>query len=274
MKVSQVMTRDVKTVRPDQTAKDAAKFMLSEDAGSMPVSEGDRLIGASAQELSGIGANIFGSYFNFSKANLIAPPVSEISVGGLKVKLQSTKLADVNKRLGGTIMSKGDATWLCYHADDTNTWFISNAFGGQEFVMMVAVEANKKTPGDCEAANDKFKPPVFDVPGIGAKLSEYHTGYRAFSRQLLESIDLETGAERPLTSVPPEFSVQDIAISPDGLQAWVTAKKDNIARGPVRDGVVTECPHGDGSPPYRVRSPPRWPLRSACSRARFSLGFS
>ena len=45
MKVSQVMTRDVKTVRPDQTAKDAAKFMLSEDAGSMPVSDGDRLIG-------------------------------------------------------------------------------------------------------------------------------------------------------------------------------------------------------------------------------------
>ena len=45
MKVSQVMTRDVKTVRPDQTAKEAARFMLSEDAGSMPVSEGDRLIG-------------------------------------------------------------------------------------------------------------------------------------------------------------------------------------------------------------------------------------
>jgi CBS domain-containing protein len=45
MKVSQVMTRDVKTVRPDQTAKEAASFMLSEDAGSMPVSDGDRLIG-------------------------------------------------------------------------------------------------------------------------------------------------------------------------------------------------------------------------------------
>ncbi len=45
MKISQVMTRDVKTVRPDQTAAEAAKFMLSEDAGSMPVSEGDRLIG-------------------------------------------------------------------------------------------------------------------------------------------------------------------------------------------------------------------------------------
>lgn len=45
MKISQVMTKDVKTVRPDQTARDAANFMLSEDAGSMPVSEGDRLIG-------------------------------------------------------------------------------------------------------------------------------------------------------------------------------------------------------------------------------------
>ena len=45
MKVSEVMTRDVKTVRPDSTAKEAASFMLSEDAGSMPVSDGDRLIG-------------------------------------------------------------------------------------------------------------------------------------------------------------------------------------------------------------------------------------
>ena len=45
MKVSQVMTRDVTTVRPDQTVEEAAKFMLREDAGSMPVSDGDRLIG-------------------------------------------------------------------------------------------------------------------------------------------------------------------------------------------------------------------------------------
>ncbi|HET9810759.1 MAG TPA: CBS domain-containing protein [Sphingomicrobium sp.] len=45
MKVSDVMTREVKTVRPDQTAREAANFMLSEDAGSMPVSDGDRLIG-------------------------------------------------------------------------------------------------------------------------------------------------------------------------------------------------------------------------------------
>ena len=45
MKVSDVMTRDVQTIRPDQTAREAANFMLSADAGSIPVTEGERLIG-------------------------------------------------------------------------------------------------------------------------------------------------------------------------------------------------------------------------------------
>src|SRR5205085_1418075 len=45
MKVSEVMTRDVQTVRPDQSAREAASFMLRADAGAIPVLEGDRLIG-------------------------------------------------------------------------------------------------------------------------------------------------------------------------------------------------------------------------------------
>ena len=45
MRISDVMTRDVATVRPDQTAREAANFMLNSDAGSIPVTEGDRLIG-------------------------------------------------------------------------------------------------------------------------------------------------------------------------------------------------------------------------------------
>lgn len=123
---------------------------------------------ASAQELSGIGANLFGNYFSFAKANLEAAPVSEIVVGGLEVKLQSTKLADLQKRFGGTIMSAGDATWICYHADDANTWFMSNALGGQEFVMMVAVEAASKMPNGCEEASDSFALPDMGIPGLGA----------------------------------------------------------------------------------------------------------
>jgi predicted transcriptional regulator len=45
MKVSEVMTRDVQTIRPDQPVQEAASFMLSNDAGSIPVTDGDRLIG-------------------------------------------------------------------------------------------------------------------------------------------------------------------------------------------------------------------------------------
>ena len=45
MKVSEVMTRDVQTVRPDQPVQEAASFMLSADAGSIPVIDGNRLIG-------------------------------------------------------------------------------------------------------------------------------------------------------------------------------------------------------------------------------------
>ena len=45
MKISEVMTRDVATVQADQTAQEAANFMLTGDAGSIPVTDGDKLIG-------------------------------------------------------------------------------------------------------------------------------------------------------------------------------------------------------------------------------------
>ncbi len=45
MKISEVMTTDVETVTPDQSAREAARFMLRAEAGSIPVTEGDRVIG-------------------------------------------------------------------------------------------------------------------------------------------------------------------------------------------------------------------------------------
>ena len=45
MKISEVMTTEVETVSADQTAREAASFMLRADAGSIPVCEGDKLIG-------------------------------------------------------------------------------------------------------------------------------------------------------------------------------------------------------------------------------------
>ena len=136
---------------------------------------------ASAQQLSGIGANIFGNYFNFAKPNLEAAPVSEIALGGMKVKLQSTKLADVQKKHGGTIMRADDATWICYHADGTNTWLMSNPLGGQEFVMMVAVEASSKMPNGCEEAGDGFAAPDMGIPGLGAGTAELKEVFGAAS---------------------------------------------------------------------------------------------
>ena len=45
MKVTEFMSQDVQTVSPDQPIREAAQFMLRADAGAMPVSEGDKLIG-------------------------------------------------------------------------------------------------------------------------------------------------------------------------------------------------------------------------------------
>lgn len=45
MKISDVMTPNIETVTPDQTARDAARFMLRAEAGSIPVCDGDRVIG-------------------------------------------------------------------------------------------------------------------------------------------------------------------------------------------------------------------------------------
>ena len=45
MKVSEVMSRDVQCVGPDQPVQEAAGFMLSANAGSIPVTEGRKLLG-------------------------------------------------------------------------------------------------------------------------------------------------------------------------------------------------------------------------------------
>jgi CBS domain-containing protein len=45
MKVSEVMTADVKIADPSRTIQDAAKLMDKSDCGSLPVGENDRLIG-------------------------------------------------------------------------------------------------------------------------------------------------------------------------------------------------------------------------------------
>jgi CBS domain-containing protein len=45
MRISECMTPDVLTIRPDERLRDAAKLMLEEDIGVLPVADGDRLVG-------------------------------------------------------------------------------------------------------------------------------------------------------------------------------------------------------------------------------------
>ena len=45
MRVSECMTRDLQVAQADQSIQQAAQFMLKADAGSIPVCEGERLVG-------------------------------------------------------------------------------------------------------------------------------------------------------------------------------------------------------------------------------------
>ena len=138
---------------------------------------------AEAAGLSGMGKAIFGnSTFRFSKANLKSVPVAGIKVGSVTVHLQKTRLSEVQKAFGGTIHQQGEgsdqASWLCYSTDGSNgpqanVWFIANALGGYEFIMMVAAEAAGSKPApDCEAAPKSFTLPDFGIPSLGASLDD------------------------------------------------------------------------------------------------------
>jgi len=139
---------------------------------------------ASAASLGGMGLAIFGNTFNFSKANLEKAPVKTIAAGKLQVTLQRTKLKDVQKAFGGTIQTDGEgagrADWLCYGSEGGNTWFISNALGGYEFVMMVAAEAGKPSKA-CDTAPAGFAFPDFGIPGIGASTADLKASFGAAS---------------------------------------------------------------------------------------------
>ena len=45
MQLSQILTRDVETIRPDTSAREAAQRMRSMDVGALPVCDGRRLLG-------------------------------------------------------------------------------------------------------------------------------------------------------------------------------------------------------------------------------------
>lgn len=45
MQISEIMTRDVRLIHPEDPIRDAARIMRDEDVGGLPVADGDRLVG-------------------------------------------------------------------------------------------------------------------------------------------------------------------------------------------------------------------------------------
>jgi CBS domain-containing protein len=118
MRISEVMTRDVKTVTPDQTAREAAAFMLSEDAGSIPVMQDDRLIGMITDRdiaIRGVaeGRGPETSVRELMSSGLICAreddDVEEVAVKMSDAQVRRMPVVDDQERLCG-IVSLGDLT--------------------------------------------------------------------------------------------------------------------------------------------------------------------
>lgn len=116
MKVSEVMTRSVATVSPEQTAQEAATFMLNNDAGSIPVTEGERLIGMITDRdiaVRGIanGRGPDTSVRELMSSNVICAKVGdnvdEVATRMSEAQVRRLPVVDENEKLCG-IVSLGD----------------------------------------------------------------------------------------------------------------------------------------------------------------------
>lgn len=116
MKVRDVMTRKVQTVGPDQRVQEAAAFMLSANAGSIPVLEDDRVIGMITDRdiavrgiAKGYGpdALVRELMTNDIVAARIDDDVDEIAVRMSDAQVRRLPVIDENERLCG-IVSLGD----------------------------------------------------------------------------------------------------------------------------------------------------------------------
>jgi len=92
MKVSEVMTSDVKIADPSRTIQDAAKLMDNHDCGSLPVGEGDRLVGMITDRDIVVRAVAAG----------LPPdtPIREIMTRELKYCFEDDEVEDVAENMG------------------------------------------------------------------------------------------------------------------------------------------------------------------------------
>ncbi len=90
--VSQCMSRDVRVTSPDETIRDAARVMAEIDAGSLPVGEGDRLVGVITDRDITIRAMAEGKGPD--------TPVREVMSSAVKYCFEDEDIEDVTRNMG------------------------------------------------------------------------------------------------------------------------------------------------------------------------------
>lgn len=116
MRISEIMSRDVKVARPQDTIQDVARRMVEIDAGVMPVCDGDQLQGMVTDRDIVVRAVSEGRSFQTPVSEVMTPDVEccyeDDDIGEAAdrmAELQVRRLAvlDRNKRLVG-IVALGD----------------------------------------------------------------------------------------------------------------------------------------------------------------------
>lgn len=117
MKISDIMTRDVQVVRPDETIRRAAQLMDELNVGSLPVCDGHRLVGMLTDRditVRATSAGLTPDQCKVSEVMTADPrycyeddPVAEVTrmMGGQQIR--RVPVVDRNDRLSG-IVSLGD----------------------------------------------------------------------------------------------------------------------------------------------------------------------
>ncbi|WP_294121903.1 CBS domain-containing protein [Sphingomonas sp.] len=92
IKISEVMTTEVETISASQTAREAASFMLRADAGSIPVCDGDKVVGMiTDRDIAVRGV---------AEGRGPDTPVSELMSDGIICAREDDDIHDVARRMG------------------------------------------------------------------------------------------------------------------------------------------------------------------------------
>ena len=112
MRVSKVMSKDVKIASPKQSIQDAALMMVEIDAGVIPVAEGDRLIGMITDRDIAVRAVAAGKPPQTPIADVMSPEVKycfdsdstdAVAKNMADIKLRRLPVLNGEKRLVGIV---------------------------------------------------------------------------------------------------------------------------------------------------------------------------